>query len=780
MATVAERSLQNLTRTNVEWTTTASSVEKNYTTTVLFNSGDNILVTINDALQTLGTDYVLAFLEDSPTTVRVSLTNFPANGATIRVYIEPDDFGLKIDNTGPNNPTKIQQQNWALARNDARLAKSITDHTAGDNHETTEQIIQGIEEQAGDARLDYNSLKNRFQVEGTPVRVGAHFYSQKVVFTRPTSLNGTITLPTTGSNADGPTGLYLPFMPLTAGTGPILTGGDNYFEVDPEGFINFTSSAGGVMRFTMEVEHQYPGTSVPSHTSRVSWSNDVIIGSNKIALSEIRSATVVPNGSPPNLVASIRMGVWVKLFTNASKTIRQQTNLSAFEYERAGVWFHQANPQYVIRQMPGATAAEATAIAANTAKVGIPSGYAAGQILEGGIGDFNWKNKITQWNGTTAGVTLFAGDIISRQTSGGVDQRKHYIVNAAIAGTTAWNDNFPTNGTLRRIDRPTDGEITPADGSVNTIQLADDAVTAQKVKKGNTLTGTGEGNADLNVADDSIGIPQLDIKGTSSVDDVIIINNDGNLEWATPSAGSVTSDPTLQGEGTPSSSLGVASTVLSAIAANTAKVGVTDGGIDTEQLADNAVTVDKIDGTPAVGQVYRATSTTRATWQDLPATGATNAQAAAIALNTAKVGLTDRSVTTARIVDGAVTTAKIADRAVSTAKIADRAVGTGQIVNNSVGATQLSSTSSDTFDVARAVTTNHIRNNAVTTAKIANDAVTGAKIANNSITPEHIDGTPTAGQVYTATSATRATWQTPASGGGDTTLLGQSLPALPA
>ena len=104
----------------------------------------------------------------------------------------------------------------------------------------------------------------------------------------------------------------------------------------------------------------------------------------------------------------------------------------------------------------GANAAQVAQIAANTAKTGIPPGAQAGQILEGRL--FNnpptWKNKITAWNTNGGpGVDLFTGDIISRQTVGGVDERKHYIVNAAISQSTNWNDLLITNGTLRRIDR---------------------------------------------------------------------------------------------------------------------------------------------------------------------------------------------------------------------------------------------------------------------------------------------------------------------------------------
>ena len=74
------------------------------------------------------------------------------------------------------------------------------------------------------------------------------------------------------------------------------------------------------------------------------------------------------------------------------------------------------------------------------------------------------------------------------------------------------------------------------DGSITTPRVVNDAITAQKVLKNSTLTGTGQGSTQLGVANDSIGVPQLDIVGTPTVDNVIRYNNNARLEWVAPTS----------------------------------------------------------------------------------------------------------------------------------------------------------------------------------------------------------------------------------------------------
>ena len=137
----------------------------------------------------------------------------------------------------------------------------------------------------------------------------------------------------------------------------------------------------------------------------------------------------------------------------------------------------------------------------------------------------------------------------------------------------------------------------------------------------------------------------------------------------------------------------------------------TDDKLTDDVVAGNAITVS--DDTPASGQITIAVTD-----------GAIDtAELADDAVTTAKI--TNANVTTAKINDAAVTTAKIADANVTTAKIANDAVTSAKIADGTIIAGDIA---------ANAVTTAKILDANVTTAKIADDAVTGAKIANNAIT----------------------------------------------
>ena len=154
----------------------------------------------------------------------------------------------------------------------------------------------------------------------------------------------------------------------------------------------------------------------------------------------------------------------------------------------------------------------------------------------------------------------------------------------------------------------------------------------------------------------------------------------------------VTSDATLNGDGTSSDPLGVA-----------------DEGVDTTQLADSAVETSKINNQSV-----------------------TNAKISSNAVTNDKVA--NSAIDTAELADAAVETAKIADDAVTAAKIADNAVGSGQIAAAAVGSSEIASFSVIASKInSNAVTTNKIASDAVTTAKIDDDAVTNAKVANDAI-----------------------------------------------
>ena len=145
------------------------------------------------------------------------------------------------------------------------------------------------------------------------------------------------------------------------------------------------------------------------------------------------------------------------------------------------------------------------------------------------------------------------------------------------------------------------------------------------------------------------------------------------------------------------------------LTANADDIQITDGGVDTTQLAADAVTTAKI----AAGAV----GTT-----ELGADAVTGAK------------LADNAVDSEHYTDGSIDTVHLADDAVTGAKIAATTVATGNIANLAVTSGKLAASAVGTAKIADdAVTTAKIADAQITTDLIATDAVTAAKIADNSI-----------------------------------------------
>jgi len=150
-----------------------------------------------------------------------------------------------------------------------------------------------------------------------------------------------------------------------------------------------------------------------------------------------------------------------------------------------------------------------------------------------------------------------------------------------------------------------------------------------------------------------------------------------------------------------------------------------DTALTTDVVAGDSITVT--DNSPSSGQIT---------------IGVTNAS-----ISTAK--LVDASVTTAKIADANVTTAKILDANVTTAKIADSNVTTAKIADSAVTSAKIADGTIVAGDLAAdAVTTAKILDSNVTTGKIADGAVTTSKLADSSVTSAKIvDGTIVAGDL---------------------------------
>lgn len=210
-----------------------------------------------------------------------------------------------------------------------------------------------------------------------------------------------------------------------------------------------------------------------------------------------------------------------------------------------------------------------------------------------------------------------------------------------------------------------------ADDAVDTAQIANDAVDTDQIANNAIETAQIAGDAvtQAKLADDSVGLAQL-AHGTA--DRYLGFNASGApAELTAPSGGglsAVTSDGTLTGDGTSGDALGIA-----------------NGGVNTTQLADDAVTTAKIANNAIE-----------------------NAQ------------LADDAVGNSEIADNAVHTTQINDNAVTNAKLADDAVDTDEIANNAVTNAKLANNSVESAQIAQ---------NAVGTSEIADDAVTLAKMA---------------------------------------------------
>lgn len=246
------------------------------------------------------------------------------------------------------------------------------------------------------------------------------------------------------------------------------------------------------------------------------------------------------------------------------------------------------------------------------------------------------------------------------------DELKDYINNVVVAGI---NDNASSIAALG------------GGGQVDTNSLADDCVTAEKIKDGE-LT-------ELKYADDSIPYRALQEECVHNI----------NIQ-----DGAVTAE----------------------------KLG--DSAVTTAKLDNGSITVDKM----ATNSVSAAKILDNAVITSKINNGAVTAdKLASNSVTTAKI--VDGNVTTGKIADLGVTTGKLANSGVTTAKIADGNVTADKLASNSVTAAKIKDGEVTTAKIADLnVTTGKIANGGVTTAKIADGNVTAAKLASNSVTTAKI------------------------------------------
>ena len=934
MGTLATRTLVPITNQTVEWTTTTASNQTVYTNpTVLFDSTDNIVVTIGGTVIS-PTTYARTFNDEgsSPSPVTITLNSAPQVadvGKPIRVFVADNQFGVGYNLTGSNNPVQTQQALWKAVRNITRVNKKVEEHP-GEANETAEQIRDKLETLQSSNRLPSTAIDGLLTLPDNTTTSSPFFHiDQTGTLVTPAT---TAAIPITGQ------GYRIPLITQRNSTGPVLNGSTNPFFTFYEGQLRFTASVLAEFRISHVFGHVIPNPNVPD-----------IVSTRQIIVNNVGTAVSI-NLSSFNSIAFIQPGagggetgvipIYADLYIQAFATngSRLATNLTAVSFSEASGKYLQLS-QRILQPNQGGTGLtpeQIAEIAANTAKIGITPAQASAIVANTG----------------KVGITpAQASAIVANTGKVGITpaQASAIVTNTAKVGLT--------------------------DGSVTTDRLAIRAVGGTNIKEGNITSNL--------IANDAVGLDKIGTANTGSQGQVLTRGGGNEIEWTTPSSGGSGITPTQAAAiAANTAKVGITPTQASAISANTAKVGITpaqasaivtntakvgltDGSVDSPQLADGAVTANKmdIDGTIAVGQIIEVSDAARGTFvyvdkpsgggggtpgsstegfngsifnnttttlaagnfdtddydflevfcttetnpqyftkavvmgsttsrllagligtgkvlsfqrisattfqvyeaeiaSDAPSnetntwrltfikfggstgaqgpigptgptgpagsglttqqanelaantlkvgitqgqadaivansnkTGITQSQADNIVINTGKVGLTNGSVTTARLANDSVTIAKLstsvagvtgdvltqgpsgtmafqpapggtpgagsigttqlANGAVTADKIATSTITSTQLAANSVGNSEIVGVASDFFDTARAVTTDKIRNN----------AVTGAKIADNAITPEHIDGTPVAGQVYTATSATRATWQTPTGGG---------------
>lgn len=189
----------------------------------------------------------------------------------------------------------------------------------------------------------------------------------------------------------------------------------------------------------------------------------------------------------------------------------------------------------------------------------------------------------------------------------------------------------------------------------------------------------------------------------------------------------VVTDPTIDGDGSIASPLGLADTAVVPGTYTNANIIVdaqgritfaSDGTAGTTVFTDSTINGDGSNVAP-IGVA------------DLSITAAKLADASVI-----EAKITNGAVTTLKVADGAVTSPKLADASVIEAKIATNAVTTSKIGASAVTTAKIANLNVTSDKLADgSVTTIKLANLAVTTGKIANDSVTADKLANTTVVP---------------------------------------------
>lgn len=279
------------------------------------------------------------------------------------------------------------------------------------------------------------------------------------------------------------------------------------------------------------------------------------------------------------------------------------------------------------------------------------------------------------------------------------------------------------------------------DGIVDTLALADDAVTRAKVATG--AIGSAEiGNNEVllaNLADGSVNANKLidgAVTGPKLVDGVVSTAKIAPLAITTAliANGAVNT--------TQIANAAVNTTQIAPLAITTALIG--PAAVGAGKIAADAVTANEIAANSITASEISANAVTAG---KIAADAVTANEIAANAITTSE--LAANAVTAGKIAADTITANEIAAGAITSSELAANSVIAGKILADSITATEIAASAITSNELAAnsviagkiladSITANEIAANAITASEIAANAVTAAKILADTITANEI------------------------------------------